>query len=134
MLELFDHLRDNGLRMTWMAHFSTPRELLNPSTIAAVRRLQAHGVDVRSQSPIMNHISLFTDAQGTVDVDRSAQNWIDLGNLLGHARHQLPLDVLRAGHRRAPLLHRAAGRHQPHLQQGLPLAGRRSTGRRATSP
>jgi lysine 2,3-aminomutase len=82
MLELFDHLRDNGLRMTWMAHFSTPRELLNPSTIAAVRRLQAHGVDVRSQSPIMNHISLFTDAQGAVDVDRSAQNWIDLGNLL----------------------------------------------------
>jgi len=30
----------------------------------------------------MNHISLFTDENGTVDVDRSAQNWIDLGNLL----------------------------------------------------
>jgi hypothetical protein len=33
---------------------------------------------VRSQSPIMNHISLFTDEHGEVDVDRSAQNWIDL--------------------------------------------------------
>jgi lysine 2,3-aminomutase len=82
MLELFDMLHDNGVQLAWMAHFSTPRELLNPSTIAAIRRLQRHGVVVRSQSPMMNHISLFTDETGKVDVDRSAQNWIDLGNLL----------------------------------------------------
>jgi hypothetical protein len=30
----------------------------------------------------MNHISLFTDETGKVDIDRSAQNWIDLGNIL----------------------------------------------------
>ena len=82
MLELFDMLYDNGIQMAWMAHFSTPRELLNPRTIAAIRRLKAHGVVVRSQSPIMNHISLFTDEHGKVDVDRSAQSWIDLANLL----------------------------------------------------
>lgn len=29
----------------------------------------------------MNHISLFTDENGKVDIDRSAKNWIDLGNL-----------------------------------------------------
>lgn len=83
MLELFDELRDNGIQLAWMAHFSTPRELLNPSTIAAIRRLQNHGVNIRSQSPIMHHISLFTDAQGNVDVERSAQNWIDLATVLG---------------------------------------------------
>lgn len=83
MLAFFDHMRDNGLQLTWVAHFSTPRELLNPSTIAAVRRLQDHGVTVRSQSPIMSHISLFKDAEGNVDVERSAQNWIDLANILG---------------------------------------------------
>ena len=83
MLELFDTMRDNGIQLAWMAHFSTPRELLNPSTIAAIRRLQNHGVNIRSQSPIMNHISLFTDQSGKVDVDRSAQNWIDLATLLG---------------------------------------------------
>jgi len=83
MLALIDHMHDNGLQLTWVAHFSTPRELLNPSTIAAVRRLQRHGVVVRSQSPIMGHISLFRDAQGKVDVERSAQNWIDLANVLG---------------------------------------------------
>lgn len=82
MLKLYDLLYDNGIQMSWMAHFSTPRELLNPRTIAAIRRLKAHGVMVRSQSPIMNHISLFTDANGKVDVDKSAQNWIDLANIL----------------------------------------------------
>ena len=80
-LELFGKLIDHGIQVVWMAHFSTPRELLNPSTIAAVRRLRAHGVTVKSQSPVMNHISLFTDKNGKVDIDRSAQNWIDLGNI-----------------------------------------------------
>ena len=83
MLALFDMLRDNGIQLAWMAHFSTARELLNPSTIAAIRRLQNHGVNIRSQSPIMNHISLFTGEDGKVDVEKSAQNWIDLAELLG---------------------------------------------------
>jgi L-lysine 2,3-aminomutase len=83
MLKLFDLLRDNGIQLAWMAHFSTPRELLNPSTVAAIRRLQNHGVNIRSQSPIMNHISLFTDGSGEVDIDKSAQNWIDLAEILG---------------------------------------------------
>ena len=82
MLALFDELRDNGIQLAWMAHFSTPREVLNPSTIAAIRRLQAHGAVIRSQSPIMNHVSLFTHEDGRVDVDRSAQNWIDLANIM----------------------------------------------------
>jgi len=82
MLVLFDELHDNGIQLAWMAHFSTPRELLNTSTIAAIRRLQAHGAVIRSQSPIMNHVSLFTHEDGRVDVDRSAQNWIDLANIM----------------------------------------------------
>lgn len=82
MLRLFEAVADSGVQVSWMAHFSTPRELLNPSTIAAIRRLQKHGVIVRSQSPIMNHVSLFTDKKGKVDVKRSAQNWIDLAHIL----------------------------------------------------
>lgn len=83
MLAVFDMLRDNGIQLAWMAHFSTPRELLNPTTIAAIRRLQNHGVNIRLQSPIMHHISLFTHDNGEVDVARSAQNWIDLAEILG---------------------------------------------------
>ncbi len=81
-LELFDRCAEAGIQLAWMAHFSTPKELLNISTVAAIRRLQAHGVVIRSQSPIMNHISLFMDEKGEVDVDRSAQNWIDLAHIL----------------------------------------------------
>jgi len=81
-LAIFDQLHDHGVQLSWMAHFSTPRELLHPATIAAIRRLQRHGVVVRSQSPIMKHISLFLDAQGNTDVERSAQNWIDLANVM----------------------------------------------------
>ncbi len=82
MLSLFKKLYDNGIQLVFMSHFSTPRELMNPSTIAAIRRLKAHGATIKSQSPIMNHISLFQDDDGKINVDRSAQNWIDLGNLL----------------------------------------------------
>ncbi len=81
MLQHFRYLYDNGVQVAFMAHFSTPREVLNPSTIAAIRRLKSYGVTVKSQSPIMNHISMFTDEKGDVDVDRSAQNWIDLGHI-----------------------------------------------------
>ena len=81
-LALFKKLTDNGIQTAWMSHFSTPREVLNPSTIAAIRRLRANGLVLKSQSPIMNHISLFSDENGRVDVDRSAQNWIDLANIL----------------------------------------------------
>ena len=83
MLAHFDRLYSNGIQVAWMSHFSTPREVLNPLTIAAIRRLQAHHVVLRSQSPIMKHISLFADDQGGIDIDRSAQNWIDLANILG---------------------------------------------------
>lgn len=81
-LELFKKLIDHGVQVLWMGHFSTPKELLNIHTIAAIRRLKANGINVRSQSPMMNHISLFMDENGKVDIDRSAQNWIDLGHIL----------------------------------------------------
>lgn len=82
MLELFRKLVDNGIQLVFMSHFSTPREIMNPATVAAIRRLRNAGATLKSQSPIMNHISLFMDENGKVDVDRTAQNWIDLGNLL----------------------------------------------------
>lgn len=81
ILELWRRVVDSGIQVVWVAHMSTPRDLLNAGTIAAIRRLKHYGLTIRSQSPIMNHISLFTDESGKVDIDRSAQNWIDLGNI-----------------------------------------------------
>jgi len=81
-LTLFQKLIDHGVQVLWMGHFSTPKEMLNIHTIAAIRRLRKHGINVRSQSPMMNHVSLFMDDNGKVDIDRSAQNWIDLAHML----------------------------------------------------
>ncbi len=94
MLGHFQRLYDNGIQLVFMSHFSTPREVLNISTIAAIRRLRAHGATIKSQSPIMNHISLFQKENGEVDIDRSAQNWIDLANvfaMLGVGFHSMYL-------------------------------------------
>lgn len=81
-LELFRKLKRNGIQVLLMSHFSTPHELLNPLTVAAINRLKRYEVTLKSQSPIMKHISLFLDEKGNTDIDRSAQNWIDLGNIL----------------------------------------------------
>jgi len=82
VLGLFKKLIDHGVQMIWMAHFSTPKEFLNIHTVSAIRRLRAHGINVRSQSPMMNHISLFMDDNGKVDINKSAQNWIDLAHII----------------------------------------------------
>ncbi len=82
ILKLLKTVIDCGIQVVWMSHFSSPRELLNPGTLAAVKRLKNYGLILKSQSPIMNHISLFLKKDGKVDIDRSAQNWIDLGNVL----------------------------------------------------
>lgn len=82
ILELWKKVIDSGIQVVWVAHLSTPRDILNPVTIAAIRRLKKFGITIKSQSPIMNHISLFMDKNGKVDIEKSAQNWIDLGNIL----------------------------------------------------
>ncbi len=82
MLALLRRLRDNGIQPAVMVHFSTPREVLNPATVAAIRRLQNNGALIRSQSPIMRNVSLWLGPDGKVDVDKTAQNWIDLANVM----------------------------------------------------
>jgi lysine 2,3-aminomutase len=82
ILELWKKVIDSGIQVVWVAHLSTPRDILNPGTIAAIRRLKSYGLTIKSQSPIMNHISLFSDEHGKADIEKSAQNWIDLGNIL----------------------------------------------------
>ena len=97
MLDLFKMLYDNGVQPMIVSHFSTPREIMNITTIAAIRRLKKYGVNLKSQSPIMNHISMYEDENGNIDVDRSAQNWIDLANIfamLGVGFHAMYIPCL----------------------------------------
>ncbi len=82
MLSHFRRLYDNGIQLVFMSHFSTPREILNINTVAAIRRLRRNGVTVKSQSPVMTNISMFKKSNGEIDIEKSAKNWIDLGNIL----------------------------------------------------
>ncbi len=81
ILGLWRELVMSGIQVVWVAHISNPREILNPGSVAAIRRLKEHGITIKSQSPIMNHISLFQKENGEYDIEKSAQNWIDLGNI-----------------------------------------------------
>ena len=82
ILELWNEVFMSGIQVVWVAHLSTPRDILNPGSIAAIRRLKNYGITIKSQSPIMNHISLYQKENGEYDIEKSAQNWIDLGNIL----------------------------------------------------
>lgn len=82
ILELWNEVFKSGIQVVWVAHLSTPRDVLNPGTVAAIRRLKRYGITIKSQSPIMNHISLYQKENGEYDIDKSAKNWIDLGNIL----------------------------------------------------
>ncbi len=81
-IQLFREMRDNGIQPAWMGHFSSPRELLNPLTLAAINRLLNAKTNIKSQSPIMKHISAFVDEKGEIDVEKSADNWITLAHIL----------------------------------------------------
>ncbi|MCF7808238.1 MAG: hypothetical protein K9M49_02465 [Candidatus Marinimicrobia bacterium] len=80
-LKILKEVIDHGIQVIWVAHFSVPKELLNVHTLAAIRRLRLNGIRIRSQSPVMNHISLFMDNEGKVEVERTANSWIDMGNI-----------------------------------------------------
>jgi lysine 2,3-aminomutase len=82
-MKLVRELTEAGIEVNVMAHFSNIEELTNPFTIAAIRRLGAAGAKVMSQSPIMKGISAWRDEDGALDLDRSAQNWVDIAELLG---------------------------------------------------
>ncbi len=56
-LSLFRKVRDSGLNLSFMAHFSHPRELGTSAVRAAANRILETGAQIRTQSPIMRHIN-----------------------------------------------------------------------------
>ncbi|MBN8693576.1 MAG: lysine 2,3-aminomutase [Bacteroidetes bacterium] len=57
MLALFESVIKKGINLSIMAHFSHPVELDTPIVKEAIKRLRAIGVQIRTQSPILNHIN-----------------------------------------------------------------------------
>jgi KamA family protein len=56
-LRLFEKVVASGRTLAFMAHFSHPRELEPPIVAEAVRRIQATGVVIRTQAPLIRTIN-----------------------------------------------------------------------------
>jgi L-lysine 2,3-aminomutase len=57
LLRLFDKIVGKGKNLAIMAHFSHPVELSTKAVQEAIKRINSTGAQIRTQSPILNHIN-----------------------------------------------------------------------------
>ena len=57
LMRVFDKIVQSGKNLAIMAHFSHPRELSTAAVQKAIRRVRATGAQIRTQSPVLNHIN-----------------------------------------------------------------------------
>jgi len=57
LLRLFDKIVRAGKNLAFMAHFNHPVELSTKAAQDAIRRVRATGAQIRTQSPVLNHIN-----------------------------------------------------------------------------
>ena len=56
-LRLFERIQERGINLAIMAHFSHPRELQTEVVKTAIKRIRQTGAQIRTQSPVLNHIN-----------------------------------------------------------------------------
>lgn len=57
LLGVFEKVTASGRTLAFMAHFNHPTELSTPAVQEAVKRIRATGAQIRTQSPLLNHIN-----------------------------------------------------------------------------
>jgi len=57
LLTLFEKIVSSGIHLAIMAHFNHPRELSTPAVELAISRIRQTGAQIRTQSPVLNHIN-----------------------------------------------------------------------------
>lgn len=57
ILRLFEKVTKAGIHLAFMAHFNHPRELSTEAVAKSVTRIRNTGAQIRTQSPILNHIN-----------------------------------------------------------------------------
>jgi len=61
VLDIFRKVVDSGIHLAFMAHFSHPVELSTPAVQDAIGRILKTGAQIRTQSPVLNHINAGAD-------------------------------------------------------------------------
>ncbi|MBK7970315.1 MAG: lysine 2,3-aminomutase [Bacteroidetes bacterium] len=57
LLQLFERIVRSGINLAIMAHFNHPVELSTRAVQRAIRKIRATGAQIRTQSPVLNHIN-----------------------------------------------------------------------------
>ena len=57
LMRTFDKIVRKGKNLAIMAHFNHPRELSTNAVQEAIRRVRSTGAQIRTQSPVLNHIN-----------------------------------------------------------------------------
>jgi L-lysine 2,3-aminomutase len=57
ILNTFRKITDAGKALAFMAHFNHPRELETDAVKAAIQKIRQTGAQIRTQSPLLNHIN-----------------------------------------------------------------------------
>lgn len=57
LMKLFKKVNERGISISLMAHFNHPRAMETQAVKDAIKNLQKAGVQIRSQSPLLNHIN-----------------------------------------------------------------------------
>lgn len=57
LFRIFDKVNKAGKQIALMAHFNHSTELKTPAVQKAIKRLRSAGVNIRTQSPLLNHIN-----------------------------------------------------------------------------
>ena len=57
MLDMFKSISDNGLHVSFMAHFNHWQEMDNAVVRQAVKNIRDAGVNIRTQSPVLKNIN-----------------------------------------------------------------------------
>jgi len=66
ILDLFRKVSDHGIHLALMAHFNHHRELETEAVSRAVDKIRQTGAQIRTQSPLMNHINASSDVWATM--------------------------------------------------------------------
>lgn len=57
ILNIFEKITAAGKTLSFMAHFNHPQELSTPVVREAIKKILATGAQIRTQSPLLNHIN-----------------------------------------------------------------------------
>ncbi len=57
IIRTFEKVSKAGKNLAFMAHFNHPRELSTPAVEQAISRIRSTGAQIRTQSPLLNHIN-----------------------------------------------------------------------------